>query len=864
MADMIKFYKGLEASLPEVGTNGALYITTDEGAIYLGTGTGMKRLGDFIQVANVAALPAKAHESCLYYCVAENILAKWNGTEWKQINKQPTAEELKTLLGLGSMAYKSEVAEGDLNTDLAAKINAASGAQHGHDNKDVIDGITADKVTAWDNAEKNAKDHADGLNTAMNTRVEALEAIDHEHTNKALLDTYTQTEANLADAVAKKHAHTFNETELNKIAEGDVAKWNGVAADHLTADDKTALENSIKEAKKAGTDANTNIEAYKVTNDARVLAVEEDIADITNADNGILAQAKTYTDGKDSAMNTRVTALETAAPTHALKTEVEAVDAKFADYNTTVAQKAIDDAQDAEIAKKVAKTDYEADKATFATKTELNDVDAKFASYKTAADQKLIDDAQDVEIGKKVDKVEGKDLIATSEIARLLTLENYDDTQVKADIAKKADAETMTTELGKKVDKVEGYSLISDDEIVRLADVDNYDDTEVRGLIGGNADAIEALEDKIGEVPEDKTITQMIADAKAEATYDDTELAGRVKAIEDDYLVEADIANFETKENVKKVADDLAAYVEANDEALAGVKATAEAARTEDEVNSQIDTKITALNLGTTYEPIGAETRAKAYADGLITDANLDQYTTEQEVKDIVDGVIASAADSETYNSLTKLVDYIDTHGGEAAEMAQAIDTLEGKVETIEGKPAYGITATQISNWDGEVGAKALAETKLDASTFTAYETAHANDYTNKQIDDAIDADVKTAIDAEVERADGKYEEKGVAQGIVDALKLAETYEPIGAEERAITEAGKLDAALKTELQKEIDDDVKVVSDALAEYKTSNDEAVATKANSADVYAKTETYTQAEVDAAIAAAVEAAHTWGEF
>ena len=110
MADMIKFYKGLEASLPASGVNGAIYITTDEGGIYLGTGTGMQRLGDFIQVANVAALPAKAHEHCLYYCVAENILAKWNGAEWKQINKQPTAEELKTLLGLGSAAYTDATA----------------------------------------------------------------------------------------------------------------------------------------------------------------------------------------------------------------------------------------------------------------------------------------------------------------------------------------------------------------------------------------------------------------------------------------------------------------------------------------------------------------------------------------------------------------------------------------------------------------------------------------------------------------------------------------------------------------------------------------------------------------------------------
>ena len=58
--------------------------------------------------------------------------------------------------------------------------------------------------------------------------------------------------------------------------------------------------------------------------------------------------------------------------------------------------------------------------------------------------------------------------------------------------------------------------------------------------LGGRIDAVEgdveAINTKIGEVAEDKTVVQMIADAKADATYDDTELVGRVKAIEDDYL----------------------------------------------------------------------------------------------------------------------------------------------------------------------------------------------------------------------------------------------------------------------------------------------------------------------------------------
>ena len=43
-----------------------------------------------------------------------------------------------------------------------------------------------------------------------------------------------------------------------------------------------------------------------------------------------------------------------------------------------------------------------------------------------------------------------------------------------------------------------------------------------------------------------------------------------------------------------------------------------------------------------------------------------------------------------------------------------------------------------------------------------------------------------------------------------------------------------------------------------------NAEAIVTKANAADVYAKTETYTKDEVDAAVATAVEQACSWGSF
>lgn len=70
---------------------------------------------------------------------------------------------------------------------------------------------------------------------------------------------------------------------------------------------------------------------------------------------------------------------------------------------------------------------------------------------------------------------------------------------------------------------------------------------------GDNAQtAVDNLSAKVGTVPADKTIVQMIADAQTAATYNDTDIKGRVKAIEDDYLKAADKTALEGKINTEK------------------------------------------------------------------------------------------------------------------------------------------------------------------------------------------------------------------------------------------------------------------------------------------------------------------------
>ena len=243
---------------------------------------------------------------------------------------------------------KTDVYKIDYNSNIKKllsenDLDIISADSHKHENKEILDNITLDKVNVWDAAEQNAKDYANGLASnydvagaaakvkewvekqdyltehqdisklatkeevasalieakayvdtiSANTRLEALEAIDHDkliadaiaevvasadtsfdtlkeiadwilndttgaakmandiedlkkedeaidgrldaleaisgqshvHDNKALLDTYTQTETDLADAVAKKHKHT-NKDVLDDISSEKVAAWD--------------------------------------------------------------------------------------------------------------------------------------------------------------------------------------------------------------------------------------------------------------------------------------------------------------------------------------------------------------------------------------------------------------------------------------------------------------------------------------------------------------------------------------------------------------------------------------------------------------------------------------------------------------
>ena len=122
-------------------------------------------------------------------------------------------------------------------------------------------------------------------------------------------------ELNLSNTyAAKEHTHTKSEIT-------DFAHTHAMT-------EVTGLTDAIADAKKAGSDANTALEEYKVTNNAAVKANADAIATINAAETGILAKAKEYADGKVASVSATdesiVVSGTTTAPTVAVQISKEA------------------------------------------------------------------------------------------------------------------------------------------------------------------------------------------------------------------------------------------------------------------------------------------------------------------------------------------------------------------------------------------------------------------------------------------------------------------------------------------------------------------------------------------------------------
>ena len=103
-------------------------------------------------------------------------------------------------------------------------------------------------------AETNAKAHADGINTALDARLDALEAIDHEHANKGVLDGITAEKVAAWDA-SEQNAKDYVDDKITDLKIGDYAKQSDLDTHtdntevHITAAERTAWNAAEQNAK---------------------------------------------------------------------------------------------------------------------------------------------------------------------------------------------------------------------------------------------------------------------------------------------------------------------------------------------------------------------------------------------------------------------------------------------------------------------------------------------------------------------------------------------------------------------------------------------------------------------------------------
>lgn len=367
--------------------------------------------------------------------------------------------------------------------------------------------------------------------------------------------------------------------------------------------------------------------------------------------------------------------------------------------------------------------------------------------------------------------------------------------------------------------------------------------------VEGRATALEAAvgDDKAGlvkDVADLKTatgeggaVTTAIADAKkagtdaaaavvaeeGRATKAETGLSTRIKAIEDDYLKEADktalvgqISAEQTRAEgkeaeIKKVADANAAaivklngadtvvgsvanavLVEKNRALAAEQKAQQQADANKDAIailngdgEGSVDKKITdkIAEVNTATGNLASRVEANETAIGKSTDAKAADGSLYARIAQNVADIDAIEADYLKAADKTALQNAIDTEKGRMDTFLASANLKDGAIDTLK----------EIQDYITTHGTAADEMVKNIAANKTAIDT----------INNTETGILKTAKD---------YAD---TQG--EALHTTITGEVATAKSEAIADAASKDEALHTAISKEIDGDVKVVSDALAE-----------------------------------------------
>lgn len=458
---------------------------------------------------------------------------------------------------------------------------------------------------------------------------------------------------------------------------------------------------------------------------------------------------------------------------------------------------------------------------------------------------------------------------------------------------------SITDDLSDEIDaldkRVEGIEKTLGDSTTGLVKSVADNATAISGEATARANADQEILAKIGTVADDKTVVELITDAIAEVKqyaddgdadtiYDDTELAGRVKAIEDDYLKGADKYNDTALSNrvsviesdylknadryddtaikarIKTIEDDYLKEADKYDDtALVGRVTTLETTSANHETRIgkveeffktadgeslsdamdtliEIQKEIASDNEGASamLASITANTEAIAKLNGdattvgsvdkKIADA-IEPLATKDALDDVRETADAAAVATEVEAKLAKKVD-TEAYATDKATFAVKSD-VEGALALKAD--ADKVVANDTFNTFKSENEQAIADAKSGAIaeiTGRGYAVATdvANTYaTKKSVEDAV-AEIDTALDDYAKSAD-------VAAELAKKIESATIAHTNGTNSEGATVEGTtlkvvIDAFTKQETLtkiEEVADLVTALDGSLGNYKTAND-----------------------------------------
>lgn len=568
------------------------------------------------------------------------------------------------------------------------------------------------------------------------------------------------------------------------------------------------------------------LDDYIGENNTRVKAIEDDVAAIKDAENGILKQAQDYADGLAS------------------------------NYDEAGAAAGVQATLEAEIAKKVDKVEgksliSDSEIARLADVHNYDDTQVK-ADIAKKADA----EAMTTELGKKVDKVDGKDLIATSEIERLATLKNYDDTSLAGRVTT---AEGTITALATESAK---HALKTDVEAVDAKFADYTKTADLPTDLGDftnnagyakTADVNTELDKKADKTQVATDIANAITPlattealngvkATAEAAVTDAKLATALEP----YAKTADVsATYETKDDASSKLAEAKKYT---DDAIAAIPAQTDYTVNITEATDGLDAGIAKKY---TFTQNGAEIGTINLAKELVvTSGSVKEVTTADApytgavVGDKYIELVIANQDTPIYVPAKDLVDIYTAKDG-ATEVQVAISNTNEISATLvnggvtEEKLAEGVKTKLNKTWE-EVGVAAGLVEGLENGQVKANKEAIEKINGSDTVDGSVAKSIKDAIAGENL---GQYAKTANLGGLATLDTITADKVTDFATEVAkvkVNEAVKADAAAK-------------VNNALT-----------IKVGGADVAFDGSAVQTADVDAAIAAAISQAMQWGEF